>query len=211
MAGRLTRFLNLEAPRRPGEAPPHGVATKARFTGEPSGIALAHDVGEQPFLRCPRCEADNSRYAERCFNCQAGLTGEDVRAWNEQLWERRRAESAREQQVQAQESRSEGELLRQNRMLGEALAREVGQRERARLSWWSGGHDFTPVGVRLLSLLPTTRARVWAGAAAVAAFFAAGAVALMARGHPLLQGGGAVVALLLVVFFTPNARYRRWW
>jgi hypothetical protein len=210
MAGRLTRFLNLEAPHRPGDAPPHEVATKARFTGDPSGIALAHDVGEQPFLRCPRCEADNSRFADRCFNCQEILTGEDVRAWNEQLWERRRAESAREQ-VQAQESRSQGEILRQNRMLGEALAREVGQRERARLSWSSGGHDFTPVGVRLLWLLPTARARVWAGAAAAAAFFAAGGVALMARGHPMAQAGGAVVALLLLVLFAPNARYRRWW
>jgi hypothetical protein len=211
MAGRLTRFLNLEQPRRPGDAPPHEVATKERFTGvgEPSGIALSHDVGEQPFLRCPRCEADNTRYAERCFNCQADLRGEEVRAWNEQLWARRQEEVAREV-VTARES--EEELRRQNRMLGEALAREVGQRERARLSWTTGaGGDFTPVGIRLLWLLPTTRARVWAGAAAVAAFFASGTVAVTARGHPLAQVAGAAVALLLLVLFTPNARYRRWW
>jgi len=61
MAGRLTRFLNLERPHRPGEAPKHEVATKARFTGEPSGMVLEPDLGERPFLRCPRCEADSAR------------------------------------------------------------------------------------------------------------------------------------------------------
>jgi hypothetical protein len=211
MAGRLTRFLNLERPHRPGEAPPHEVATKARFTGETSGMVLSPDLGEQPFLRCPRCEADNSRYAERCFNCQDVLTGEDVRAWNEQLWTRRQEEAAREQQ-QGQIP-TEQDLLRQNRMLGEALAREVAEKERARLSWWSGGNanDFTPAGVRLLRLLPTTRARALAGAAAVAGFFGAAIVAFLARKHPMLQGGALVVALLLLALFTPNARYRRWW
>jgi hypothetical protein len=215
MAGRLTRFLNLERPHRPGDAPPHEVATKARFTGEPSGLALEPDAGEQPFLRCPRCEADNSRYAERCFNCQESLTGEDVRAWNEQLWAQREQELARQQQAQVQQRPTEQELLRQNQMLGEALAREVGDRERARLSGWSGGNgngsDFTPVGVRLLSLFPTTRARVIAGAAAVAAFLGAGITAFLARKHPMLQGAGLVVALLLLALFTPNVRYRRWW
>jgi hypothetical protein len=210
MAGRLTRFLNLERPHRPGEAPHHEVATKARFTGEPSGIALEPDFGEQPFLRCPRCEADNSRYAERCMNCQGALTGEEVRAWNERLWAERKAQKAQENTAVAR-TRVEQSLLEQNRKLGEALAREMGERERARLSWWSGANDLTPVGVRLLSLLPTTRARVLAGMVALATFLAAAVTAFVARKHPMLQGAGFVVGLVLLVLFTPNARYRRWW
>jgi len=206
MAGRLTRFLNLERPHRPGEAPKHEVATKARFTGEPSGMALEPDLGERPFLRCPRCEADSSRYADRCFNCQEPLTGEDVRAWNEQLWAERKA-----QQQPVARDQGEAALLQQSRLLGEALAREVAERERTRLSWWSGANDFTPVGVRLLSLFPTTRGRLLAGAVAFAAFLGGAITAFVARKHPMLQGAGFVVALLMVVLFTPNTRYRRWW
>jgi hypothetical protein len=210
MAGRLTRFLNLERPHRPGEAPKHEVATKARFTGEPSGMALERDMGEQPFLRCPRCEADNSRYAERCLNCQAPLTGEEVRAWNERLWAERKAQQSQEKSAVAGD-RTEELLLQQNRMLGEALAREVGERERSRLAWWGGAEDMTPFGVRLLSLLPTTRARVLAGAVAGGTFFGAAITAFLARKHPMLQGAGFVVAVLLLALFTPNVRYRRWW
>jgi hypothetical protein len=209
MAGRLTRFLNLERPHRPGEGPKHEVATKARFTGEPSGMALEPDLGEQPFLRCPRCEADNSRYAERCLNCQAPLMGEDVRAWNERLWAERKAAQAQEQP--AARHQRETALLQQNRLLGEALARQVAERERTRLSWWSGASDFTPVGLRLLSLLPTSRARVLAGAVAFGTFLGGAITAFVARKHPMLQGAGLVVALLMVVLFAPNTRYRRWW
>ena len=215
MAGRLTRFLNLERPRRPGDAPHHEVATAGRFTGEPSTVGLQRDHGEQPFVRCPRCEADNSRYAEWCANCQGPLTGDDVRAWNEKLWADRQAQLAREHTAQ-DHTRMEQELLQQNRLLGEALAREVGDRERARLSWWwwsSGGlPDPTPIGVRLLSMLPTMRAQIVAGAIAAAAFVGAVVLAFEARGHPRLQGTGFVVGVLLLLLFSPNVpRYRRWW
>jgi len=212
MAGRLTRFLNLERPRRPGEAPHHEVATAGRFTGEPSTLGLQRDFGEQPFVRCPRCEADNSRYAQLCTNCQGPLTGDDVRAWNEKLWADRQAQLAGEHTAGEQTQR---ELLQQNRLLGEALAREVGERERARLSWWwsSGGlPDATPIGFRLLSMLPTTRARIVAGAVAAGAFVGAALLAFGARRHPMLQGAGFVIGFLLLVLFTPNVpRYRRWW
>ena len=218
MAGRLTRFLNLERPHAPGEKPPppHEVATKARFTGEPSGIATEPDFGEQPFLRCPRCEADNTRYAQRCTNCQTPLTGEDVRAWNERLWAERKAQRAQEEAARRQAHPSGDDLLRQNRMLGEALAREVAEREQARLSWWwsgtSGSYDATPIGMRLLSLLPSTQARIVAGAVAAVTFVGAVAAALTARGHPRLQIAGFVVGALLLVLFTPNVpRRRRWW
>jgi hypothetical protein len=214
MAGRLTRFLNLERPHVPGETPQqHPVATPARFTGEPSGIALEPDFGEQPFLRCPRCEADNSRYAERCTNCRAPLTGEDVRAWNERLWAERKAQRAHDDAALVQAQAAGPDLVEQNRRLGEALAREVGERERGRMSFWgNGSQDATPIGFRLLSLLPTTQSRIVAGALAAITFIAAAGAALSARGHPRLQGAGFIVGLLLLVLFTPNLpRRRRWW
>jgi len=218
MAGRLTRFLNLEQLHVAGEKPaaPHEVATKARFSGEPSGIATEPDFGEQPFLRCPRCEADNTRFAELCTNCSVPLTGEDVRAYNERLWAERKAQQAGEAQAQAarrQAQPSAEELLRQNRVLGEALAREVGERERARMGWWSGGsYDPTPIGFRLLSLLPSTQARVVAGALAAIAFIGAAAAALGAHGSPRVKMAGIVVGVLLLVLFTPNVpRRNRWW
>jgi len=216
MAGRLTRFLNLERPRKPGEAPPHQVATKQRFTGEPSGIGLQVDHGEQPFLRCPRCEADNSRFDRRCINCQAPLDGADVRAWNEQLWEQRRTQAAQEEAAVAAQRKappSPEQLLEQNRMLGEALAREVGNRERTRLSWWESDYDpSTPIGVRLVSLLPTTRARVIAGAIVGAVFIGGAALAYGAPRHSPLRIAGFVLDVVLVILFSPNVpRRRRWW
>jgi hypothetical protein len=213
MGGRLTRFLKLERPRRADETPHHEVATAARFTGAPSGMALETDYGEQPFLRCPSCEADNTRYADRCVNCQAPLDGDDVRAWNERLWAERQAQRAQEHAA-LRHGRTGQDLLQQKRMLGEALAREVAERERARLSWWwSGGvQDPTPIGVRLLGLLPSTRARILAGAVAAVSFVGAALLAFGARGHPRLQIAGFLLGLLLLVLFAPNVpRYRRWW
>src|SRR5215470_16134204 len=112
MTGRLTRFLNLERSRKPASEAPTGVANVGRFGGEPpraaepvdafkeerqaqirSGIDVEmHGAEEQPFLRCPVCEADNSRYAVKCLNCQRSLDGPEVLAWNRQLWAARRAQ-----------------------------------------------------------------------------------------------------------------------
>jgi hypothetical protein len=216
MAGRLTRFLNLERPRKPGDAPPHEVATRQRFTGEPSGIGLRIDNGEQPFLRCPRCEADNSRFERRCMNCQAPLDTADVRAWNEQLWAQRRAQAEQEQAAVAAQkagSATPQQLLEQNRMLGEALAREIGERERARLSWWSTEYDpSTPIGVRLMSLLPSTRARVIAGLIVAGLFIGGAALAYAGPRQSPLRIAGFVLDVVLVILFSPNVpRYRRWW
>ncbi|HTO95688.1 MAG TPA: hypothetical protein VMK66_01485 [Myxococcales bacterium] len=215
MAGRLTRFLNLERPRAPGEKP-HEVATRGRFTGEPPELAVERDFGDQPFLRCPRCQTDNSRYAQRCGSCATPLDSEEAQAFNDRLWTERKAERAREEVALRQRRPSEAELLQQNRMLGEALAREVGQREWNRLSflgWGSGGYyDPTPIGFRLLSLLPSLQAKIVAGALAVVTFIGAVTAALAGRGHPRVQGAGFVVGVLLLLLFTPNLpRRRRWW
>jgi hypothetical protein len=203
MAGRLTRFLKLERRHAPAPGPAAEVATRSRFSGEPSGIALEPDFGEQPFLRCPGCEADNTRFSERCINCQASLTGEDVRAWNAELWARRQAEQRAPPAADAQ------------RALGEAIAQEVAERERARLSGWEErGSNRTPLGLQLLALLPTPRARVVAGTAMAAVFLGSIATAIAAAGHPLLRAGAFGVAMLLLGFFTPNvsrrSRLSRW-
>jgi hypothetical protein len=207
MAGRLARFLKLEQ-RQEADGPRHEVVNTARFRGEPSGMVLEPDFGEQPFLRCPRCEADNTRFAQRCQNCQAPLTGEDVRAWNEQFWAGRQA---------AQVAKAETPLPltpEAQRLLGEAIAREVGERERARLSWWSSDtvHDSTPAGMRLLAMLPTRRARVVVLLVAIATFMA-GALATLDGSHrPALRGAGLAVSMLLLLLFIPNLpRRRRWW
>src|SRR6185503_7385851 len=81
MAGKLTRFLNLEKPRPASEDAPRPVANAARFGGE-APLAL-DESGEMLSLRCPSCEADNNRVAERCFNCQRALQTTEVHAWNE--------------------------------------------------------------------------------------------------------------------------------
>src|SRR5438067_574222 len=209
MAGRMTRFLNLERPHGESLAPPAEVATRKRFEGGESGIGVELDFGEQPFLRCPACEADNGRHAEKCINCQRPLQTAEVRAWNAAFWEKRKAEKPPEMPPLPHSV----PLDEANRKLAEALAREVGERERARLSWWSalGPYDSTPLGFRLLGRIANANIRFAATAGLLAAFVGAAIVALAARQHPLLQVGGVIVSLLLLALFTPNVRRRRWW
>jgi hypothetical protein len=207
MGGRLTRFLNLEKRRSPTDAPPHEVATKARFEGAPPSIGLELDFGEQPFLRCPSCEADNGKHEERCIHCQRPLQTAEVHAWNAEFWEKRKAERP----PAAPLPQSPPSLSPENRHLAEALAREVGERERERLFWSGGMYDSTPVGVRLLSLIRDSRTRLMVGAGMLVTFLGGGLVAFTARGHPGLQVAGAIVAMLLFVLFVPNSRRRRWW
>lgn len=226
MAGRLTRFLKVEQPHKADDsAPHHEVATRARFSGEPSGLATEPDFGEQPFLRCPRCEADNTRYAERCFNCQASLAGEAVREWNAQLWAARKAAEASAAGAQrvfgdatapGDAHRLLGEAIAQapvdaQRLLGEAIAQQVLERERARSWWWPRPVDPTPIAIQLLRLLPSDSARWIAGCIAAATFSIAALIAFTARQHPQLRLGGFIVSALLVLLFSPNLPSRRRW
>jgi hypothetical protein len=211
MAGRLTRFLKVESPHQGGEAPHHEVATKARFSGEGSGLATEPDLGEQPFMRCPRCEADNSRYVERCYNCQASLSGEDVKEWNARLWAERKAADAAMQAARplAPASSPSPEELRAR---GEAIAQQILESERRRAWWLPQPIDPTPIGIRLLAALPSTRARVIAGTVMVGAFVFATRLAFSASPSSRFRIGGFIVAGLLVLLFTPNIpRRRRWW
>ena len=221
MAGRLTRFLNLERARRPGDTPAHGIVSKERFSGEPppaappedlfraeraaqlqSGVELdAHPDSEQPFLRCPLCESDNSKFAVKCQNCQARLDSEEAHQWNALFW-------AARQMARAQEPRPPAAVDEQ-RLLGETIARRVAETESARLRL----DDRTPLGLRLLQGIadPDTRFAVAMGM--VATFFGAGIVAYLAKGHTLVQAVSAIVAGALFVLFMPRSRRRslRWW
>ncbi len=99
------------------------------------------------------------------------------------------------------------------RLLGEAIAREVAERERARLSWWASdtAGDSTPAGMRLLAMLPTRRARVTVVAVALAAFAGGLLAALNGTHRAGLRGAGLLVSMLLLLLFAPNPPRRRRW
>ena len=221
MAGRLTRFLNLERARKPGETPAHGIVSKDRFSGESppaaepedlfraeraaqldSGVEIdAHPDSEQPFLRCPVCESDNSKFAVKCINCQGRLDTEEVHQWNVRLW-------ARRQKARALEPRPPAPVDQQ-RLLGEAIARRVAETEGARFRL----DDRTPLGLRLLQEIPDPNLRFAVAMGMVVTFFGAGLAVYLAKGHTLVQAVGAIVAGALFVLFMPQSgRSRsRWW
>jgi hypothetical protein len=231
MAGRLTRFLNLERARKPADAPAHSVANKARFGDAPpadadpdellraeraarlhSGVEIeTGGEADQPFLRCPVCEADNTRYAVRCNNCQAALDTEEVRAWNGRLWQKRRAEKDLEGKAEAGVEAERDRLRDQNRMLGEALAQQVAERERARLRWDSDP-DSRSLGLRLLNCIESPGLRRAVTMALAAGFVVSALIGFTVRNHPGARAWAFGVALVLLVLFTPNRRSRRrWW
>jgi hypothetical protein len=187
MAGRLTRFLNLEKKRPARDEPAHEVVTPGRFKPEPE-LQLSPDHGEQPFLRCPSCEADNGRFAVRCLSCSARLDTEAVQAFNEQLWEERRASKAAEQQADL-------------RKLGETLAQQIGEREQERLEQGSN-----PPGIRWLARLGE-RQRTPAMVGAFALFLLSALGAFNLDGHPVLRGLAFAVAGALMLLFLPKRRH----
>jgi hypothetical protein len=229
MAGRLTRFLNLERARKPDEHEPHVALTKERFGAEPppppdfhaeraaqleSGIEVeTASATRQPFLRCPVCEADNTKYALRCLNCGRALDTDEVRAWNEQYWARRRVQMEQEHQAEDKtELKREGARAAQ-RQLGEVLAQQVAEHERARLGWMGDSrmYDPTPWGWRILNSISSPGTRFAVAMGLVFTFFGAGGVALRAH-DDTVRGVAGFVALALVSFFLPNWRggRRRW-
>jgi hypothetical protein len=169
--------------------------------------------GEQPFLRCTACEADNVRHAARCATCGADLDTEPVRRFNQQLWAARRAEAAAEAEAnserRAQLERDAAELGTMRRQAAEALAREVGDAERRRLEQegfgpgWTGpsGDDWTgdsaptglPPAIRWLRSLPPG----WPLPVGLAL------LALPALLYVAWPAGGLVTGAVLLVLCTP--------
>lgn len=145
----------------PGAAPAAPIRTledAQRAAGAPSGLELAAvNEGDQPFVRCARCEIDNHALAERCSHCGESLNTPAQRAYNERLWAQRQAE--REQQLRELEAFVQqkaapppprpgiatGLTPEQQRAVAERMAREIAAQTRRRLdgdlfaSSWSHG------------------------------------------------------------------------
>jgi len=195
-----------------------------RFRPAPDrSLELADRVeGAQPFVRCAGCETDNSVFAARCTTCGAELDTAAQRAFNERLWSARGEEQAREaadlEERRRAAAAADEEAARASRTLAEQMAREVGDAERQRLdledfrsgSWGSGewgGGDPTPLGLRLLRLLPNPAWRVCVGVtvgAGLGLLILAGFAAH--RGRPV----AAVAFALLVLLIIPRGRRRGW-
>ena len=193
MAGRLSRFLNLER-RRPaapsrgadteGTAPersgrfealqPHGASPPdvrsaqghlARFDAPAGGDLLVQERREQdaPFVRCVRCQVDSGQFALSCGACGADFDAPEQRAFNERVWEERRAqreaELAQHRLMQQARDRDIAEAAAERRAYYEELARTVGQETRKRIAddgsdwlswrWRRGRHQLLPAGVNL--------------------------------------------------------------
>ena len=174
----LSRFQRLERARRAEEPARHTTAERFRVIEplaaipDPHGGDLARfapplerplelqpQSDAQPFVRCPSCGVDSPLGARRC-TCGTALDTLEAVAFNTALWDRHRDEVARHE---AEQTRSRAEQLEdarrrqeEKRALGEALAREIAEREEvtsaARVSRAAGA--VLLLGVLALVLLP---------------------------------------------------------
>ena len=219
MAGRFTRFLRLERPHQPGEQHTP-VANPARFAPEErrapaSGIETDEEPADaQPFLRCAQCEMDNTRFAERCANCGAPLHTPEQDLYNRQLWQKRRAEAVAEQEAlrKMHEPAAPDGAVRPvhdpRYALGEALAREVADREEARLSWMSAAVD-VPFGIRaVMAMAPRWR---WRVGLALAAWLTGTGLAALRTHHATAMWLFFGTLAVLLALFTPSRPRRFWW
>jgi len=226
MAGRFTRFMRLERPHQPGEQHTP-VANAERFAPEEprppgSGIEIDEEpVGEQPFLRCARCEMDNTRFAQGCSNCGAPLHTPEQELYNRQLWQKRRAEAQaegealqrmREPSPPARDPEVARQKLRETDpryALGETLAREVLKREEKKL-FWTSGWSGVPLGLRIATAMPA-RWRWRVGVALLCWLGGTGAVALRTHQPPPTWLFFGTLILLLLLFSPARPRRRFWW
>jgi uncharacterized membrane protein len=209
------RFTGLERPVEPPVSTASG-AQLERFAPPPApGIALAERVaGERPFTRCRACGMDHNVSVLECSSCGERLDTDAQRAFNDELWAKRQEEAAREEAAAEERRRAQAEEAAEGtdagRAFGEALAREIGDRERARLDaegfGASGGMMFGPLGARILYLIPNPLLR---GAAALAALLVPVTLVVTAlarpgpRSVPCLLGSAVIAAIF---FSRPRRR-----
>jgi len=147
----LSRFQRLERSRRGGEPARHTTGERfraieplaplpgsrggdlARFAppAEPA-IQLQPRSDAQPFVRCPACGVDSPLGARRC-PCGTALDTLEAVAFNTALWDRHRQEvsahEAERARVRGQDLLDAERVQEERRALGEALAREIAERE----------------------------------------------------------------------------------
>jgi hypothetical protein len=220
------RFDGVEQPAHGPRPAQRTGAQLDRFGPEPEpGIELAETAaGARPFTRCLRCGMDHNVFATSCTGCAASLDTPEQHAFNERLWAGRQVEAAREaataKERQALRDSAGTEEARARRELGETLAREVGDRERARLDreepgfggWGAGSgggggkHDRSPIGMRILRLIPDPRWRLAAGIGGAALALGLLVAGLLGARAPLALG----VIVLVVLFAPPGFRRGGW-
>ena len=208
------RIAGVERPPAAAAGPrrPRTGAQLDRFAADPEPrLELVDAEGRRPFTRCRRCSADNNVFATTCGGCGLALDTAEQHAFDERFWAARQAEAEREARVEAERAelraRAEAEDARARRAMGEALAREVGDRERGRLRGWGGWREpagrsgeWNPLGLRLVRRIPDARWHL--PAMAVSSGLAASLAAYGIHGHSLflfLLGAGALAVLLVHV------------
>lgn len=147
----LSRFQRLERSRREGEPtrqttgerfraieplaplPDARSGDLARFAppAEPA-LQLEPRSDAQPFVRCPSCGVDSPLGARRCA-CGTALDTLEAVAFNTALWDRHREEIAHHDTERVRARNEDLADVRrvqdERRALGEALAREIAERE----------------------------------------------------------------------------------
>jgi hypothetical protein len=136
--------------------------------------------------------------------------------YNRQLWQKRRAEAAAEQEALRKMHEppppADPDVLRAHDpryALGEVLAREVADREEERLSWMGGALN-VPFGIRaVLAMSPRWR---WRTGCATVLWLGGTGLAALRTHHPwpmwLFFGS---LAVLLALFTPARPRRRFWW
>lgn len=148
----LSRFQRLERSRPPEEEPARqttaerfrviepmasipdpGSGDLARFApvAEPP-LELQPRSDAQPFVRCPSCGLDSPPGTRRCV-CGTALDTLEAVAFNTTLWDSHRQEVARHEAEQTRSRAEQFEEARrrqeENRLMGEAIAAEIAERE----------------------------------------------------------------------------------
>jgi hypothetical protein len=174
----LSRFQRLERSRRPEEPASHSNAERFRViepmasipdpgSGDLARFAPAVEPplelqprsGAQPFVRCPSCGLDSPPGTRRCA-CGTALDTLEAVAFNTTLWDSHRQEVGRHEAEQTRSRAEQLEEARQHqeeyRLMGEAIAREIGEREGAGRSAHASraAGVVLVVGVLALVLLP---------------------------------------------------------
>jgi hypothetical protein len=127
----LDRFGAPQAPARTPEAPEPPLE---RFEADGSqGLRVdRHTDEEQPFTRCPVCEADWGRFETRCNQCGEALDTDKARAFNAALWSKRLAERAQEAKGEAEraaaQAKQQQEFDEARKGMAIAMAQQVKQR-----------------------------------------------------------------------------------